>query len=302
MIDILRIDSVTKTFGSYTAIDNITLNLKKNSILGLLGPNGAGKTTLLRLITQIVLPDSGNIFFNGETLIENHRVKMGYLPEERGLYRKMKVQDQLIYFAQLRGLSSKEALAESSMWLQRLEIGSLKDAVLETLSKGQQQKVQFISAVIHKPEVLILDEPFSGFDPANAEVIKKEIKALHQAGATIIYSTHRMDTVEDVCTELVLVNHGKVVLQGIPNEIRKKFGKGYVKLVFSGTLPQELESSIVDRKEERADASTYLLATAMNSNVLLSLLLSSGGVVHHFEEHLPSMQELFLEHVNKIQQ
>jgi ABC-2 type transport system ATP-binding protein len=300
MTELLRIDSITKKFGSHTAIDAITLSLKKNSILGLLGPNGAGKTTLLRLITQIVLPDSGNIFFNGEALKDCHRVKMGYLPEERGLYRKMKVQEQLVYFAQLRGLNAKEALAESSLWLQRLEIESLKDTVLETLSKGQQQKVQFISAVIHKPEVLILDEPFSGFDPANAEVIKNEIKALHQAGTTIIYSTHRMDTVEDVCTELVLVNHGKIVLQGIPSAIRKQFGKGYVKLVFSGTLSQELESSIVERKEERADASTYLLTTTMNSNVLLFLLLKSG-VVHHFEEHLPSMQDIFLEHVNKIQ-
>jgi ABC-2 type transport system ATP-binding protein len=301
MTELLRIDYITKTFGSHTAIDTITLSLKKNSILGLLGPNGAGKTTLLRLITQIVLPDSGNIYFNGEALKETHRVKMGYLPEERGLYRKMKVQEQLVYFAQLRGLSAKEALAESNVWLQRLEIVSLKDAILETLSKGQQQKVQFISAVIHKPEVLILDEPFSGFDPANAEVIKNEIKALHQAGTTIIYSTHRMDTVEDVCTELVLVNHGKIVLQGIPSEIRKQFGKGYVKLIFAGALPQELETKVIERKQERVDAMTYILASTMESNDLLSLLLRSG-VVHHFEEHLPSMQDIFLEHVNKIQQ
>lgn len=300
MSELLRLDAVTKTFGAYTAIDAITFTLKNNSILGLLGPNGAGKTTLLRLITQIVMPDSGQLFFKGETLKDSHRVKMGYLPEERGLYRKMKVQEQLMYFAQLRGLSSKQAVAESSLWLQRLEIESLKDAVLETLSKGQQQKVQFISAVIHKPELLILDEPFSGFDPANAEVIKNEIKTLHGAGTTIIYSTHRMDTVEDVCTELVLVNQGRIVLQGIPSSIRRTFGKGYIKLIFSGTIPKELEPSIVERKEERADASTYLLAATMDTNALLSLLLKFG-VVHHFEEHLPSMQQLFLEHVNKIQ-
>lgn len=298
MSEILRLNAVTKTFGSYTAIDDISFSLKKNSILGLLGPNGAGKTTLLRLITQIVLPDSGQLFFEGQPLSESHRVQMGYLPEERGLYRKMRVQEQLVYFAQLRGMSSKEAKKQTADWLQRLEITFLKDQVLETLSKGQQQKIQFISAVVHNPTLLILDEPFSGFDPANAEVIKKEIKALHASGTTIIYSTHRMDTVEDVCTELLMINHAKVVLQGEPTAIRKQFDKGYVRLIYSGVLPAQLQSNIIEQDKLGENKVSYLLSTSINKKELLLLLLNQGEV-HHFEEHLPSMHELFLDHVNK---
>ena len=294
----LRLNAVTKTFGSYTAIDAVSFSLKKNSILGLLGPNGAGKTTLLRLITQIVLPDSGKLFFEGKELSEVHRTQMGYLPEERGLYRKMRVQEQLIYFAQLRGMSSKEAKQQTAEWLQRLEITFLKDQVLETLSKGQQQKIQFISAVVHKPKMLILDEPFSGFDPANAEVIKKEIKALHAAGTTIIYSTHRMDTVEDVCTELLMINHAKIVLQGEPNAIRKQFDKGYVRLIYSGVLPTQVQSHIIEQHILAENKSSYLLSSSMDKKELLLLLLNQGEV-HHFEEHLPSMHEIFLNHVNK---
>lgn len=298
MSEILRLNAVTKTFGSYTAIDDISFSLKKNSILGLLGPNGAGKTTLLRLITQIVLPDSGQLFFEGKELSEAHRTQMGYLPEERGLYRKMRVQEQLVYFAQLRGMSSKEAKQQTADWLQRLEITFLKDQVLETLSKGQQQKIQFISAVVHNPTLLILDEPFSGFDPANAEVIKKEIKALNASGTTIIYSTHRMDTVEDVCTELLMINHAKVVLQGEPTAIRKQFDKGYVRLIYSGTLPAQLQSNIIEQNTLSENKVSYLLSSSINKKELLLLLLNQGEV-HHFEEHLPSMHELFLDHVNK---
>jgi len=298
MSEILRLNAVTKTFGSYRAIDSISFSLKKNSILGLLGPNGAGKTTLLRLITQIVLPDSGQLFFEEQELAESHRMQMGYLPEERGLYRKMRVQEQLVYFAQLRGMSSKVAKQQVADWLQRLEITFLKDQVLETLSKGQQQKIQFISAVVHKPALLILDEPFSGFDPANAEVIKKEIKALHAAGTTIIYSTHRMDTVEDVCTELLMIDHAKVVLQGGPNAIRKQFDKGYVRLIYSGVLPTQLQSDIIEQNILEGNKASYLLSSSIDKKELLLLLFHQGDV-HHFEEHLPSMHEIFLNHVNK---
>lgn len=298
MSELLQLDAVTKTFGSYTAIDGISFSLKKNSILGLLGPNGAGKTTLLRLITQIVLPDSGKLFFEGDLLTEVHRTQMGYLPEERGLYRKMRVQEQLVYFAQLRGMSSKEAKEQTGAWLQRLEITFLKDQVLETLSKGQQQKIQFISAVVHQPALLILDEPFSGFDPANAEVIKKEIKALHASGTTIIYSTHRMDTVEDLCTELLMIDHAKVVLQGEPQAIRKQFDKGHVRLVYTGTLPGPLQQDVVEQHSLTGDKTSYLLSSSTEKKQLLQLLIDQGEV-HHFEEHLPSMHEIFLQHVNK---
>lgn len=298
MSEILRIEHITKTFGAHIAIDGVSLSLKKNSILGLLGPNGAGKTTLLRLITQIVLPDSGQLFFNGQPLTEAHRTQMGYLPEERGLYRKMRVQEQLIYFAQLRGMSAKAAKQQSTHWLQRLEIEPLSDQVLETLSKGQQQKIQFISAVIHQPQLLILDEPFSGFDPANAEVIKKEILSLHQSGTTIIYSTHRMDTVEDVCTELVMINKSKVVLQGKPYAIRKQFDKGYVRLIYSGTLPQQFVAGIVEQKNLADNKTSYVLSSPLAANELLAVLITKG-TVHSFEEHLPGMQEIFLNTVNE---
>lgn len=297
MSEILRLEHVVKTFGSHSAIDDVSLSVEKNSILGLLGPNGAGKTTLLRLITQIVLPDNGQLFFNAEPLKEVHRKKMGYLPEERGLYRKMRVQEQLIYFAQLRGMPSKEAKQQSLDWLKRLEIEQFSNNVLETLSKGQQQKIQFISSVIHQPELLILDEPFSGFDPANAEVIKKEILFLHQSGTTIIYSTHRMDTVEDVCTELLMVDKAKIVLQGKPHQIRKQFDQGYVRLVYSGKLPDQFEPCIVEQKDLMDSKTSYLLSSPIKTNELLALLIAKG-TVHSFEEHLPSMQEIFLNTVN----
>ncbi len=298
MSEILRLDNVTKTFGTYTAIDQVSFELQKHAILGLLGPNGAGKTTLLRLITQIVLPDSGRLFFNGNPLKETDRMKMGYLPEERGLYRKMTVHAQLVYFAQLRGMSAKHARQNVTDWLKRLEIDYLKDQLLETLSKGQQQKIQFISSVIHQPQLLILDEPFSGFDPANAEIIKKEIQALHTAGATIIYSTHRMDTVEDLCTELLMVNQAKVVLQGGPHQIRKQFDKGYVRLIYSGQLPPAFQTIVIEQKKLNDEKVMYLLATNLDAKQLLSQLIENG-TVHSFEEHLPSMQDIFLDVVNQ---
>ncbi len=297
MSDLLRLEHVTKTFGSYTAIDAVSFALKKNTILGLLGPNGAGKTTLLRLITQIVLPDSGKIYFNDTPLTEQHRVQTGYLPEERGLYRKMKVEEQLIYFAELRGMSRTAAKAQVADWLQRLEIGFLKDHVLETLSKGQQQKVQFISAVVHQPTLLILDEPFSGFDPANAEVIKKEIKSLHASGTTIIYSTHRMDTVEDVCTELVMLHKAQIVLQGTPDAIRRQFDSGQIRIVYSGNLPSQYLAVIVEQKQIDAHKVSYVLTVQASAQHMLKQLMDSG-TVHAFEEYLPSMQDVFLTVVN----
>lgn len=300
MSDLLRIENATKTFGSYTAIDAVSFALKKNAILGLLGPNGAGKTTLLRLITQIVLPDSGQIYFNDTPLTEQHRVQLGYLPEERGLYRKMKVEEQLIYFAELRGMSLTAAKAQVADWLQRLEIGFLKDHVLETLSKGQQQKVQFISAVVHQPTLLILDEPFSGFDPANAEVIKKEIKSLHASGTTIIYSTHRMDTVEDVCTELVMLHKAQIVLQGTPDAIRRQFDSGQIRIVYSGNLPSQYLAVIVEQKQIDAHKVSYVLTVQESAQQMLKQLMDSG-TVHAFEEYLPSMQDVFLAVVNKAQ-
>jgi len=298
MSEILRLDRVTKTFGTHTAIDQVSVAIQPQAILGLLGPNGAGKTTLLRLITQIVLPDSGQLFFQGNILKETDRVRMGYLPEERGLYRKMRVQEQLVYFAQLRGMSVADAKHSTADWLTRLDITHLQNQVLETLSKGQQQKIQFISAVIHRPELLILDEPFSGFDPANAEIIKKEINALHKAGTTIIYSTHRMDTVEDLCTELVLINQAKVVLQGTPDKIRKQFDRGQVHVIYSGELPDAIQAIVLHQKKLSDDKISYLLGAEVNTKQLLSLLMDRG-TVHAFEEYLPSMHDIFLNIVNE---
>jgi len=298
MTDFLRVEFVSKTFGNHIAVHEVSFSVTEGSILGLLGPNGAGKTTLIRLITQIVMPDSGSLFYKGEPLLDEHRFRMGYLPEERGLYRKMKVKDQLIYFARLRGLSSKDAQIQTKNWCERIGVEHLQNQLLETLSKGQQQKIQFISSVIHKPELLILDEPFSGFDPANAELIKNEIKALNQSGTTIIYSTHRMDTVEDLCTGLILMNRSKIVLQGNPDHIRKQFDKGQVKILYTGTIPPVFHDRVLSEKT-LSDHTKEILIEATEDKQQVLRTFMDHGTVHAFEEHLPDMHDIFLHFVKE---
>ena len=247
-MDIITVTDVCKTFGNHTALNNININIAEGSIYGLLGPNGAGKTTLIRIINQILAPDSGEVLFNGRKLQQSDVSLIGYLPEERGLYKKMKVGEQAIYLAQLKGLSKQDALLKLKYWFEKLEIQSWWDKKVEELSKGMQQKVQFITTILHEPTLLIFDEPFSGFDPINTNMLKNEILELKSKGTTIIFSTHNMDSVEELCNNISLINKSKVILQGSVDEIRSRYKSGIFEIQFEGN-PDEFKGSIVEKFE-----------------------------------------------------
>ena len=219
----LQIKHLSKQYSNHIALDDLSLDIPTNAIFGLLGPNGAGKTTLIRIITQIYNPDKGEVFFNGEPLAKHHTNNIGYLPEERGLYKKMFVKEHLLYIAALRDLSKKEAEEKVNYWLNRFSLEKWAKSEVGSLSKGMQQKVQFIAAILHDPELIILDEPFSGFDPVNQQLLTDEIKALHQAGKTIIFSTHRMESVEEICTHIALIHNANCILKGEVKDIKKQF-------------------------------------------------------------------------------
>ena len=220
---LLSAENVVKKYGDYTALDKANISVPKSSIYGLLGPNGAGKTTLMRIINQITAPDSGNVIFEGKTLNKKHIKEIGYLPEERGLYKKMKVGEQALYLAQLKGMSYNEAIQKLRIWFERLEISSWWNKKVEELSKGMAQKIQFVVTVIHQPKLLIFDEPFSGFDPINASIIRDEIINLRNNGTTIIFSTHRMESVEEICDHIALINNSKTILEGPIEKIKNDF-------------------------------------------------------------------------------
>ena len=230
---IIECKQVCKNFGPKVALDNLSLDLPEGKIFGLLGPNGAGKTTLIRIINRITIPNSGSVLFNGRPITQEDVEKIGYMPEERGLYRKMKVGEQAMYLAQLKGMSAREAQNSLKEWFIRFGIQSWWDKKVEELSKGMAQKIQFITTVVHKPSLMILDEPFSGFDPVNADLIRKEILRLKEEGATIILSTHDMGSVEELCDEIALVNHGKLVISGGVDDIRREYGNNNVELVYT---------------------------------------------------------------------
>ena len=239
-MDFIEIKDVVKDYGKHRALDHVSMNIPEGCIYGLLGPNGAGKTSLIRIINQITKPDSGEILLNGVPMKPEDVRDMGYLPEERGLYKKMKVADQIMYLAQLKGMPRKEVEAEMKVWLERFELTDWRNKKIEALSKGMAQKVQFIATVIHRPKLLIFDEPFSGFDPVNAEILKREILRLRENGSTIIFSTHNMGSVEEVCEQISLINHSKVVLQGDVNKVRHHFKKHiYAVTVREGVLLPE---------------------------------------------------------------
>lgn len=237
MEQILSAQNICKSFAGHVALDNVSINVERGKVFGLLGPNGAGKTTLIRIINRITLPDSGSVTFCGHPLAQNDVFNIGYLPEERGLYKKMKVGEQAIYLAQLKGLSAHDASKRLREWFEKFDIMPWWNRKLEELSKGMQQKVQFVITVLHEPELLIFDEPFSGFDPVNAELLKHEILALRDKGHTIIYSTHNMASVEDVCDDIALINKSHLVLSGSVEEVKRKFGDGRYEV--RATLPEE---------------------------------------------------------------
>lgn len=295
MINLFEANNIHKQYAGHKALDGVSIQVPKGSIYGLLGPNGAGKTTFIRIINQITAPDSGNITFNGETLQQKHIVQIGYLPEERGLYKKMKVGEQALYLAQLKGLSKKEAKIKLRNWFQKLEITSWWNKKVEELSKGMAQKIQFITTVLHEPKLLIFDEPFSGFDPVNAELIKKEILALKEQGTTIIFSTHRMESVEELCDYIALINHGKCILQGSVDEVKSAYRSHTYQLQFEGELKAVNDFEIISQKENNA---VFKALKGKDSNHLLQQLLPQVKVIS-FQEQLPSINDIFIQKVSE---
>lgn len=294
----LEVKNVRKQYANHLALDNVSLEIEKQHVYGLLGPNGAGKTTLIRIINNITAPDSGEVLLNGKPLNANDTARIGYLPEERGLYKKMKVGEQALYLCQLKGLSKPDALKRLKYWFEKFEIENWWDKKVEELSKGMAQKVQFITTVLHQPELLIFDEPFSGFDPVNADLLKREVLELRDNGATIIFSTHNMESVEAICDDISLINHSRVVLQGSVSDIQQQFKEN----IYSALIrTQELKNSdlfdIIDKKV-MGNQTQVRLKTALESNALLQALISDYEV-KAFNEELPSMHEIFVKTVTE---
>ncbi len=306
MDHILVAKNVTKTYGNYTALSNISLQIPKNCIYGLLGPNGAGKTSFIRIINQITHQDSGEILLNGEPLAARHIALIGYLPEERGLYKSMKVGEQALYLAQLKGLSKSEAKARLKYWFDRLDIGDWWDKKIQELSKGMAQKIQFIVTVLHEPKLLIFDEPFSGFDPINANVIKDEILQLKENGASIIFSTHRMESVEELCEYIALIHKSEKVLDGKLSDIKKAyknnvFNVGLQVEAEAEALMQSLETqfNILTSNIEVFDHQLNFKVQLPSSNTGEILTkLSKVGNINRFDETIPSANDIFIQTVN----
>jgi ABC-2 type transport system ATP-binding protein len=288
--------NVTKQFGNFTALDNVSISVPEQCIYGLLGPNGAGKTTLIRIINQITGPDSGELFINGNKLKPEDVMAIGYLPEERGLYKKMKVGEQAIYFAQLKGLSKAEAMKRLKYWFKKLDIVDWWGKKVEELSKGMQQKIQFIITVLHEPKLIIFDEPFTGFDPVNANTIKNEIRFLRDRGATIIFSTHNMSSVEELCDNITLIDKAKTILEGSVDEIRNKWAANEYELVIHGDVKIQGNGkyNVIDQIFDN-NRTTIRLKTVsdVSSNEILNNAMTSGKVIS-FNPALPSMNEIFI--------
>jgi len=295
-VDALVVNQVTKRYTNHLALDQVSLTIPQHTIFGLLGPNGAGKTTLIRIINQIINADEGSISIFGEKLQEKHVGSIGYLPEERGLYKKLKVGDQLIYLAQLKGLSRKDAVEKSKNWMRKFQITDWWYKKVEDLSKGMAQKVQFISTVMHEPKLIILDEPFSGFDPVNAQLITQEILELKQKGCTIIFSTHRMETVEDLCDHIALINKSKKILEGSKKQIKQTYRTNTYTVEHKGNLSLTSERfELVSQKSLEGSffKSVIKMKSDTNPNQLIRDL-TEVTEVHSFVEKIPSMSEIFI--------
>ena len=304
-MELIKCSNVCKSFGEKVALDNVSIEIPKGKIFGLLGPNGAGKTTLIRIINRITIPNSGEVLFDGRPITQDDVEKIGYLPEERGLYRKMKVGDQAMYFAQLKGMSSRDAAAELKKWFVRFGIESWWNKKVEELSKGMAQKVQFITTVVHKPSLLILDEPFSGFDPVNAQVIREEILRLKEEGSTIILSTHNMESVEELCDNIALINKSHVVISGGVEEIRHKYGNNNVELIYTSATPLasvegvfNVFSDVAEGAGERHTAVLEILEGA-KSNDAIQQIIAQGVGVNSFKELVPRMNDIFIKLVTE---
>jgi ABC-2 type transport system ATP-binding protein len=302
-MEVLRTVDVIKDFERHRALSNVSIHVEEACIYGLLGPNGAGKTTLIRIINQITAADSGEVYLFGEKLKAEHIHNIGYLPEERGLYKKMKVGEQALYFAQLKGMKKQDALSKLKQLFEKFEILDWWDKKVEELSKGMQQKVQFITTIVHDPKLLIFDEPFSGFDPINAEILKNEILELKNNGASVIFSTHNMASVEEVCDNIALINKSKKVLDGKVSDIKEQFKSNTYNIVFEGDFNKFSASLTADyeilenKRENNRDHVKVKLLYSMKPNDLLSKMLAYGTIVS-FNEELPSMQNIFIQAVN----
>jgi ABC-2 type transport system ATP-binding protein len=299
--NILEIHNVVKNYSNHRALDDVSLNVPKGVIYGLLGPNGAGKTSLIRIVNQITAPDSGTVLFNGEPLNEKNIYEIGYLPEERGLYKKMKVGEQLLYLARLKGLSKDAAMEKLKEWFIKFDIKTWWDKPIEDLSKGMQQKIQFVATVLHQPKLIILDEPFSGFDPINATLIKDEILELKEKGSTIIFSTHRMESVEELCDYIALINKSKKVLEGKKLDIKEKYKSNTYTLEYSGELATEAKTFDVVSEETNLDGSKTAILKSKDENVgnnILSEILPNISI-KAFKEDMASMNDVFIKAVNE---
>ena len=295
--------NICKSFGEKVALDNVSVDIPAGKIFGLLGPNGAGKTTLIRIVNRITIPNSGEVIFDGRPITQRDVERIGYLPEERGLYRKMEVGDQAMYLAQLKGMSARDAQNELKKWFIKFGIQSWWKKKVEELSKGMAQKIQFITTVVHKPALMILDEPFSGFDPVNAELIRKEILALKEEGATIILSTHNMESVEELCDDIALIDKSKVVITGGVDEIRRKYGNNNVELIYTGETPVSSEAGLFTVLSDRDDAGRHTAVLALENgkgtNEVLASVLSKDVTVNSFKELLPRMNDIFIKLVTE---
>lgn len=300
----LEIKNIVKQYANHKALDDVSIHVPSGKIFGLLGPNGAGKTSLIRIINQITAPDAGQILFDGQPLNSSHIGRIGYLPEERGLYKKMLIGDQMIYLAQLKGLSKNDAKEKIKYWFEKLKIESWWDKKVEDLSKGMQQKVQFVATVLHEPGLIILDEPFSGFDPVNAQVIQDEILELNKKGATIIYSTHRMESVEALCDNIALLNNSKVILEGSVKEIKNNYRNQTYKIEYN--LKPETEHiqldptlwQIMENESNGSNALTIQIPEDKSLNDVLTHLIPQIEIQQIFEI-IPSMHDIFIDKVTK---
>jgi ABC-2 type transport system ATP-binding protein len=303
---ILEVKNVVKKYGDYVALNEVSLSIPKGSIYGLLGPNGAGKTSLIRIINQITMPDSGEIIFDGEKLSSKHIQYIGYLPEERGLYKSMKVGEQCLYLAQMKGLSKAEAKKQLEYWFERLGIQGWWNKKIQELSKGMAQKVQFVVCVLHKPKLLIFDEPFSGFDPVNANVIKDEILELKKQGATIIFSTHRMESVEELCDHIALIHKSNKLIEGSLDDVKRKFRTNSFEV---GILSDNVEGLMYDITQKFTVGRTNF--KSLNNEIKLEIqlgnatpnellnILTQRGQVTHFVEKIPSVTDIFIQTVSE---
>ena len=300
-MNILQVENVTKRYSAHTALSDVSLEVPQGSIYGLLGPNGAGKSTLIRVVNRITLPDEGRVLFKGKPIADEDIYRIGYLPEERGLYKKMKVGEQAIFFARLKGMSRREAIARLKEWFVRFGIEEWWNKTVEDLSKGMAQKVQFITTILHKPELLIFDEPFSGFDPINANLLKQEILRLRDEGATVIFSTHNMSSVEEICDHITLINKSRNILSGSTDEVRRRFGENVFELIYApgesalepalGSLAEVLEQG------EVADTPYNSMRIRINEGVSVRECIGRANEaveLRSFKEVIPSMNDIFI--------